>query len=290
MRMRRPYTILFLVFSVAAAWMLRGRIESLVDGMVCRHSARKTLAAWGLPPSRDNVDLYLSANHARPLAWESHPDSFGNTGSFESIPQDRPFSGRWTYGQLFDPDQITIGVYNMDAAVTARMERISRDYPAGPGRRISVTWLRSRDDLLRSLANDTIVFYFGHANTGQGIRFDPQDREKPIPMDDATLDGLDVKCKVFGYFGCRTDRYFRDIWNRHFPATDFLATAYVCHTTRMAPDLLRLWVEGLQQGLSLGEIVDALNRDKAAALLFGRMSEARKYHDPDPQAATLFTY
>jgi hypothetical protein len=285
--MRRKSIWLLLLLSALAALAFRGSIETWTNDIVARHSARKTLASWGLEPSRDNVDLYLSANHANPFGRGSDAESMGSAEPVDSIAAEVRFSDRWNYGQLYEQGQVTIGVYVSDPVVPARLDRIAREYPAGPGRRISVKWLRSREELLRALAGDTLVFYFGHANTGRGIRFE---HEEPIWMDDGTLDRLDVKCKVFGYFGCRTDRYFRDTWQTHFPAVDFIATTYVCHTTGLAPDILDQLVQGLQQGRDLGRIVEAMNQDKAAALLFGRMNEVRKYRNPDDHADRLFTY
>lgn len=288
--MRRFVLYGFLLAAVLAVLLFRGPIEAGVERAVARHSARRTLASWGLEPSRDNVALYLAADHARLGAWIFDDGPIGIDGPLPATPDDIRFSENWTYGDLFARGWVTIGIFNADRAVAARLDRLVGDYPAGPGRGIAIRRLRSREDLLRSLANDTATFYFGHANLGQGIRFDPQNLEKPLPMDDGTLADLVVHCKVFGYFGCRTDRYFRDVWKRHFPQVDFIATTYVCHTTVLAPEILKQWVEGLQRGRNLGQIVAALNRNKADILLFGRMEEVGKYRNAAGHADQLFTY
>ena len=281
---------MFGLFGMAlAAVLFREPLAAAIGHAVNRWEARKTLAAWGLEANGENIDLYLAADHFRLGAWAFDDRAIGISAPLPAISGAARFSERWSYGDLFEPGRVVIGIYDMDCAITSRLERLARDYPAGPGRTIAVRRLLSRADLLQSLAHDAFVLYFGHANTGQGIRFDPQDREKPVPMDDATLDGLEVKCKLFGYFGCRTDLYFRDAWQRHFPQVDFLATTYVCHTTVLAPEILRQLVEGLQQGRHLDQIVAALNQNQAAAILFGRMVEAGKYKNPNPRAAELFT-
>ena len=282
--------ILYSLFALTlAAVLFRAPLTAVIGRGVARVAARQTLVAWGLEPTRENIQLYLAADHARLGAWIHDQTPIGRPGPLPVIPAAARFSPRRSYGDLFAKGHVVIGIYNQDPSVAPRLAQLAGDYPAGPGRTITVRRLLSRADLLDSLARDTFVLYFGHANHGQGIRFDPQDREPPLRLDDATLAGLEVNSQLFGYFGCRTDLYFRDIWQRHFPQMDFLGTTYVCHTTILAPEILRQLVEGLQSGRALHDIVAALNQNKADAILFGRLNEVRNYQNSNPYARALFT-
>lgn len=230
-------------------------------------------------------------------------------------------AGNWSYGQLFEDGHLAICAYIQPPFIPATLEEMVRDYPAGPGKTISFERLHSRQELIEAFSRNTVVFYFGHANYGRGIVFEPFTNEQPIPMgrdtllvpgnhltpSDNVLEHLDngfvriqggshglrelnVRCRVFGYFGCRTDFHFRDVWRANFPQVDFLATTYVTHSIKMAPGILQAWIAGLQQGRTLAEIVEDMNRDRSAAILFGRMTEVSRYHNPDHHPDCLFTY
>ena len=126
--MRRKSIWLLLLLLALAAWSFRDPIEAWTNDIVARHSARNTLASWGLEPSRDNVDLYLASDHSLPLGRNIPADSIGSTKPLEAIPDEIRFSNLWNYGQLFERDRVTIGVYDMDPVVTSRLDRIARDF------------------------------------------------------------------------------------------------------------------------------------------------------------------
>ena len=319
--MRRRFIFVFLPLLGLAALAFRGPIEALTDHIVGRLAARKVLASWGLAPSPDNVDLYLSVDRSPGGGRTTSADFGGPATPVAAIPDDRRFSDHWSYGQLFEQGRITIGIYNADPLVRARLDRMIRDCSLASSNRITVRWLRSREELIHSFAHDTIVLYFGHANVGKGIVFDEQNKEPPLRMGRETLvvprrtlaegdvvledlgDGfvqiqggsqglqdLVVSCKGFGYLGCRTDSYFREIWKARFPTVDFIATTYACTTVAMAPEILHTLVRGLQEGRTLGEIVHAMNQGQASTILFGRIKETAQYRNRNDHAAVLFTY
>ena len=99
-----------------------------------------------------------------------------------------------------------------------------------------------------------------------------------------------VACRAFAYLGCRTDNYYRSIWNARHPRADFVATAYVCHSAAMAPELLRRFVWGLHQGLDLETIVGSFNQIAAHAILHGRAQEISRYSNPSNHPPVLFTH
>ena len=156
----------------------------------------------------------------------------------------------------------------------------------------------------------------GHANFGKGIIFPTRRRPHPhgtrqlpprtpsapktpsSPADNGSsyrggadgLKHLNVQCNLFGYLGCRTDLYFRDIWQAHFPRVDFVATTYVTHSIAAAPAILHTWLTGLQRGHSLAAIIHDLNQNQSAEILFGRINETTRYHNPATHPAQLFTH
>ena len=319
--MRRLVIYGFLLALTGTALLCRGWIEETAARVVTRRAARQALAAWGLPPSRENVALYLAMGGYRPDFREEAIRFIAESPPPPTRPASVRFSDRWTYAAVLADHPVTVGVYDPDPSVADFLDRISRFDPANPDRWFVVRWLKTRDDLVRSFAQDAFVLYFGHANAGRGIAFTGPDAEAPLPMGPDTLEvprtqltaadevledlgngfvripggsqGLDtlaVGCKVFGYFGCRTDRYFRDTWQSRFPQVDFIGTTYACHTMDMAPEILLKLARGLHAGRSLGEIVDDLNRDQAAAILFGRMKETTLYRNSSAHAEQLFTY
>ena len=311
---RTPLAIGLVVMALLFA--LRCPIQSAVNRLVARWTARKTLMTWGLAPTRENIHLYLTSLHTPTPSRAPVPAS-----DLPAIPPDAPFSGHWRYGDLFRNHGLSIGVYIHALPLPDGLADLIGDHPAGPGNTLTLRLLRSRRDLVESFARDAVVLYFGHANFGKGILFDPRSGEAPIPMGRDTLlvperhlapgdevlgrldnglirirggaDGLkdlDVQCNVFGYLGCRTDPYFRDVWQAHVPCVDFVATTYVTHSVDAAPGILRTWISGLQRGQTLAAIVDDLNRNQSAAILFGRMSETTRYRNPDHHPDRLFTY
>ena len=313
---RRRIVLLALLLPALVGLGCRGWIESAVAAWIGRAAAREALAAWGLEPNPGNVGLYLAA--AREAPWDSAAPPVDWTAPSIPPPADRRFSARWTHGQLRDDGPVTIGVFGVDPANDRRLDGIARAGAAAANAPVVLRWLRSRDDLLRSFATDDIVLYFGHANVGRGIVFsgpgeeplwmgrdildvprdhvlptdvvleDPGDGLVRIQGGSPGLDGLDVRCKVFGYLGCRTDRYFRGTWQARFPATDFIGTTYACNTSALAPGILAAFVQGLRDGRSLADIVAALNQDRAADLLFGRLKETAKYRNSADLPDTLF--
>lgn len=315
-RFRRQLAVLIL--SLLALYLLRGPIERLANAVIQRWAARRAVATWGLAPTRENVDLYLGSDHSRALDEQAFNPL---AGSQNPVPDCTYFSDHWSYGQLFQNGRLAIGIYVQDRYISPSLQNGIRDFPVGPGKTISIRWLRSRQELVDSFARDAIVLYFGHSNYGKGILFDPRSGETPIPMGRAILvipqnhlspsdevlehldnglvrirgssqglQELDVRCKVFAYLGCRSDFYFREVWSSHFPNVDFVATLYVAHAVKAAPEIVRHWITGLQQGRSLADIVDAMNQGQSAAILFGRMNEVTRYHNPDRHPDHLFTY
>ncbi len=317
MPLLRSAALLALVLLPLIGLGLRGRIESAVAVWIGRAAAREALTAWGLDPNPGNVDLYLAA--AREAPWNSAASPLDWTAPGVPPPADRRFSTRWTHGQLHDDGPVVIGIFGVDPTSDRRLDGIARAAAAATNSPVALRWLRSRDDLLNSFAKDDIVLYFGHANDGRGIVFSRSGDEPPLWMgrdildvprehvlpDDVVLgdsgagfvrirggspglDGLDVRCKVFAYLGCRSDRYFRDTWQTRFPATDFIGTTYACNTSALASGILAAFVQGLREGRSLADIVAAMNQDRAADLLFGRLKETAKYRNSADHPDTLF--
>ncbi len=290
-------------------------MESGVNVLVSRWAARKAVTGCGLPPTRSNINLYLSSRHARAV-----PEPLPASADLPAIPDDAPFSANWRYGDLFTDGRLTIGVYLMAPSSPDALGDLVGDHAAGPGRTVTLRLLHSRQDLVEAFACDTIVLYSGHANFGKGIAFDHRSGEAPIPMGQDTLlvpanhlapadeilerldhgmvrirggcqgfEELNVQCKVFGHLGCRTDLYYREVWKSHFPHVDFVATTYATHSGA-APGILRHWILGLQRGRPLAAIVEDMNQRQSAAILFGRMEETTRYHNTDRHSGSLFTY
>lgn len=314
---RRMLRLAGLLALPAIIYALRQPIESGITHLVARRTARQTLITWGLTPTRENIHLYLTSHHtpapATPAPLPSPP--------LPAIPPDTPFSSHWRYGDLFRNHRLSIGVYILAPALPDGLDTLLGDHPAGPGNTITLRLLRTRQELLDSFARDSIVLYFGHANFGKGIIFPPHSGDAPIPMGRDTLliperhlapedtviarldnglirirggaDGLknlNVQCNLFGYLGCRTDLYFRDIWQAHFPRVDFVATTYVTHSIAAAPAILHTWLTGLQRGHPLTAIIHDLNQNQSAEILFGRINETTRYHNPATHPAQLFTH
>lgn len=316
-RWRRGLVLLSL--TAIAALVFRAPIGEGVQHLVQEHSAKQTLISWGLEPTRENVALYLSMEHGG-----------GLTGSpVEMEPFVRPqtaiatrtaFSPHWTYEQLFESPPLRIGIYNQDPEANRWIEPLAQNLNRTSTHTLFVHLLHSREELIRSFAEDTIVLYFGHANIGRGILFGPPHAEAPIRMGSETLvmpedhlfesdvilnhlsngfvriqggsedlDDLTVNCKVFGFFGCRTDLYYRDIWQERFPTVDFIGTTYVCHTTALAPALLHELLQGIGNGRSFCDIITRMNQKKSSAILFGRINEVTRYRNPSDHATELFT-
>lgn len=316
----RHAALLLLFLCALAGFAFRARIESAVESGIGRACARKALRTWGLVPSRENVDLYLALGAPREESRGTSGASFADESSTDRLPPaDRRFSAQWTYGELSDNGSIAIGVYGVHPDNDSRLAPLARACPETAGSPVSIRWLRSRDDLLRAFAEDDLVLYFGHAHVGRGIVFDGPGPEEPLWMgrdvlavprkylspSDVVLEdlgngilliqggsqglhGLDVRCKVFGYFGCRTDRYFRETWHARFPRVDFIGTAYVCNTLTLAPGILSTLVQGLRQGHPLADIVPAMNHGRAVDLLFGRITESSTFHNTTNHPAALF--
>jgi hypothetical protein len=318
--MRRRLIFVVLPLAGLAAWLLRQPLESQIKALVARRAARHTLTGWGLVPTPENMRLYQALGQLPPPPDNDPPDFCDSAHPPPPIPAPQRFSARWTYGQLAHSGRITIGVYHVDPVVSRRLDSIARACAEQTHGRISLSVLTTRDELVRSFAEDSIVLYFGHANAGRGIRFADETTEPPLPMAPEFLDvprwsltphdtvledlgdgrmriqggnhrlrDLNVQCKVFAYFGCRTDVYFREIWAEQFPRVDFIGTAYVCDASAMAPDLLAKLVHGLLAGGSLPDIVESLNQNRSAAILFGRAKEVAHYHNPTNHPSVLFT-
>lgn len=319
--MRRRLIFVVLPLAGLAVLLLRAPIASGIHALVVRRVARQTLIGWGLAPTPENIRLYQSLDQIPPPPDNQPPVFCDPAHPPPAIPAHQRFSSRWTYGQLADNGRISIGVYHADPAVSSRLESIVRACADQTHERISITLLTTRKDLVRSFSRDSIVLYFGHAHAGRGIRFADETAEPPLPMAPDILDiprwnltpedtvvedlgegrmrilggsqglqELNVQCKVFAYFGCRTDTYFRTSWAQRFPQVDFIGTAYVCDASAMAPDLLTRLVHGLLAGHALADIAGALNQDRSAAILFGRAKEVSHYHNSTNHPPALFTF
>ena len=286
--MKRRLPLAALALLAVAALAFRAPLDTQIDLAVRRAAARRALAGMNLPPTHSNVDLFLSIDSCPAIRSPYNPALAGRADARPPIPDSRPFSSRWSYGQLPSSGVLDVGVYCADPAFAASIDRIARDCsaPLPSNRWIQIHLLRSRDDLLRSLALDSFVLYFGHANLGRGIEFSDPTLEPPISLDDPSLR---VGCRAFAYLGCRTDNYYRAAWHARHPRTDFVATTYVCHAAAMAPELLRRFVWGLHQGSDLAAIVDSFNQISAHAILHGRVQEIAKYANPSNHPPVLFT-
>ena len=269
----------------------------------------------GPHPTRENIHLYLTSHHT------PHPPP--RAAPLPPLPAIPPDTRSQATGATATCSGITASpsAFISSHPPSRRPRHPARRPSAGPGNTITLRLLRTRQELLDSFARDSIVLYFGHANFGKGIIFPPHSGDAPIPMGRDTLliperhlapedtviarldnglirirggaDGLknlNVQCNLFGYLGCRTDLYFRDIWQAHFPRVDFVATTYVTHSIAAAPAILHTWLTGLQRGHSLAAIIHDLNQNQSAEILFGRINETTRYHNPATHPAQLFTH
>ena len=161
-----------------------------------------------------------------------------------------------------------------------------------------------------------IALFFGHSNLGQGMDFN----QGPIRMGADTLHvparhlsphhviqeelenglvavvggsedlaGLNIRNKLFVYYGCRSDGYYREILEQTFPNRDYIFTHYIWSATIHAPSIIRELVHVLEQGESIETYTERINRNHEKDILWGRLKEVHMYKNPGPHSSVLLS-
>lgn len=292
----------------------------LFENALARHMAIEALRDWRVPATEENIALYLAIDPV---------DKDSRAGKPAAAPAARPripgksgtqFSKTWSYDDLLDGGTIVVGIYGQGPDSWGAVARCTAGL-AGVSSNIVVRHLHTRDQFLSSLKNDDVTLFLGHANFGRGIVFEPErggsgllrfrDEDLLVPASHmepgdqvlsnlgngmvriraggAAATPLDVRCKAFFFLACRTEAYYRDWWTRTHPQCDLVTANYVWSASRLAPRFIPEIVRGLDERMSLEDIVERINRDLPLEILRGRAEEINLYRNSTNLPSRLFT-
>ncbi|OQW94771.1 MAG: hypothetical protein BWK77_08595 [Verrucomicrobia bacterium A1] len=293
----------------------------LFENALARHMAIEALRDWRVPATEENIALYLSIDPV---------DKDGRAGTPTAPAAVRPripgksgtqFSKAWSYDDLLDGGAIVIGIYGQGPDTWGAVARCLAGL-AGVSSNIVVRHLHTRDQFLSSLKNDDVTLFLGHANYGRGIVFEPErggsgllrfrDEDLLVPASHmepgdrvlsnlgngmvqiraggAAATPLDVRCKAFFFLACRTEAYYRNWWTRTHPQCDLVTANYVWSASRLAPQFIPEIVRGLDERMSLEDIVARMNRDLPLEILRGRGEEINLYRNSTNLPSRLFNH
>ena len=289
----------------------RNAVIAQIENLVARHCARATLQTWGLAPTPENLELYAAMSGTRNQA--ARPARVApTTNEF--------FTAHWRYAELWRDRPLTIGIYNQNQTDAEQLFKALR-LPAALQGKVLLHNLATERAFLEALEHDDMVMFWGHANYGRGLFFDPArgghgtlqlghefitvprdhletndtivtatDPDRVLVRRSAdALAKLTVRCKVFWCLACRSEVYYRDMWTNQYPHCHLVATHFNwkhSNNGRVLEELLA----GLEQRWSLAAIIENFNAKHTDEVLPGRFTELAKYGNHTNHHSRLLSF
>ncbi|MDZ4200405.1 MAG: hypothetical protein U1E27_14100, partial [Kiritimatiellia bacterium] len=143
----------------------------LVDWAVGALSVRRVARAWRIPATPEVRDLIRAAlidtRTPRPAAT-LRPARDPSIAPDESA----PFSARYSHADLRAEGLIRITLFVSDPDLRPRLQDwIASAMKARPD--LNIQLKTTRNEFLEALGRDDMVLFWGHANLGRGLHFDP---------------------------------------------------------------------------------------------------------------------